>query len=191
MSSRNILPYSQNAMTALNTKWHRTALLAFLFISLAHFAEHIAQLTQIYILGWPKPDARGIIGIPFPWLIKSEWLHYGYAVVMLIGLIILRPGFQGRARRWWTAALVIQIWHWFEHLLLLSQAMFGWHLLGRAEPTSIVQLFIPRVELHFFYNTVVLYPMAVAMILHMLPKPAERNTMRCTCAGIVPALLRG
>lgn len=178
---------SRTVMNLLNTKWHKCAQLMFLFIVLAHLAEHIVQLIQIYVLGWPIPEARGIIGVPFPWLIKSEWLHYGYAVVMLVLLVALRPGFVGRARTWWTVAMVIQVWHFCEHFLLLLQAMYGWHLLGRPEPTSFAQLFFPRVELHFFYNTVVFFPMAVAMVLHMLPNPAERALMRCTCAGKVPA----
>ena len=84
--------------------------------------------------------------MPFPWLVKQEWLHYGYALVMLIGLIILRPGFVGRARTWWTIALAIQVWHHFEHLLLLIQAQTHTYLLGRKEPTSLLQLFFPRVE---------------------------------------------
>ncbi len=40
--------------------------------------------------------SRGVIGQFFPWVIKSETLHYGYAVVMLIGLFLLRKGFTGR-----------------------------------------------------------------------------------------------
>lgn len=119
-------------------------------------------------------------------VITSEWLHYGYALVMLAGLFVLRKGFVGRARTWWNIALGIQVWHHLEHLLLLLQAITGSYLLGRSVPTSIVQLVAPRVELHLFYNAVVFAPMVVAMVLHLWPRPAERAQMRCTCA-LAPA----
>ena len=88
---------------------------------------------------------------------------------MLVGLIILRPGFVGQSRIWWTVALGIQVWHHFEHLILLVQAQTGKHLLGRPVPTSILQLEFPRVELHLFYNALVFIPMMVAVYLHRHP----------------------
>ncbi|MET7459378.1 hypothetical protein [Nonomuraea sp. NPDC005501] len=166
----------------LNERHHKAALGVFLVIVLAHWAEHIVQAIQIYALGWPVPEARGVLGLPFPWLVTSEWMHYGYALVMLVGLILLRPGFTGRSRTWWTIALAIQFWHHIEHLLLLLQAITGTHLAGRPVPTSIIQLVIPRVELHLFYNAVVFVPMVVAMLLHRRPREAERSVMRCGCA---------
>ncbi len=167
---------------ALNTRWHRAALAVFMVIVVAHWTEHIAQAIQIYVLGWPTHQAGGVLGLAFPWLVHSEWLHYGYALLMLIGLIVLLPGFAGRARSWWNVALAIQLWHHCEHLLLLIQAMSGSYLLGRGVPTSIVQLVIPRVELHLFYNAIVFIPMVVAMVLHLRPRAGERTAMRCTCA---------
>ncbi|WP_214110414.1 hypothetical protein [Acrocarpospora catenulata] len=169
---------------ALNTKYHKAALNVFLFIVVAHWAEHVAQAIQIYALGWPLPEARGVLGRPFPWLVKSEWMHYGYALLMLVGLIILRKGFTGRARTWWNISLGIQVWHHLEHLILLVQALVGANLLGKAAPTSIVQLIVPRVELHLFYNAVVFAPMVVAMILHRRPNKAERAEMKCNCAPL-------
>jgi hypothetical protein len=170
------------SVSTLNSRRHRIALGLFLVVVLAHWAEHVVQAIQVFVLDWPLPEARGVLGRPFPWLVKSEWLHYGYAIVMLIGLVILRPGFVGRSRRWWDLALGIQIWHHFEHLLLLVQALAGSYLLGRAAPTSIVQLFVPRVELHLFYNAAVFLPMIVAMLVHMWPSRQERAVMRCNCA---------
>jgi hypothetical protein len=169
---------------ALNTRGHKLGLQIFLVIVLAHWAEHIAQAIQIWALGWPVPKSRGILGVAFPWLVKSEALHYGYALVMLIALTMLRGGFSGASRTWWNIALGIQFWHHFEHLLLIIQAQSGWHLAGRPVPTSILQLAFPRIELHLFYNTVVFIPMMVAMLLHRRPAvPASgRRTLACTCA---------
>lgn len=173
---------AEQAGDALNQRWHKLCLNAFLVLVLAHWAEHITQAVQVYVLGWPVPDARGVLGMPFPWLVESEWLHYGYAIGMLLGFALLRHGFTGRSGTWWRIALWIQFWHHIEHLLLLLQATTGTSLLGNGEPTSIAQLVIPRVELHLFYNTVVFIPMVVAMIRHRWPSPAERAQMRCRCA---------
>ena len=166
----------------LNGEWHRRALAVFMLIVIAHLAEHLVQAYQAYVLGWPLHQARGVLGLWFPWLVHSEVLHYGYAVIMLAGIWLLLPGFVGRSRRWWLAALVIQFWHHIEHLLLQGQAIVGHNLFGSPVPTSIAQLWIPRLELHLFYNTIVFVPMVVAMIYHVLPPAADRGAMRCSCA---------
>jgi hypothetical protein len=58
---------------------------------------------------------------------------------MIVGLVLLRPGFVGRARAWWTVALVIQFWHHIEHLLLLIQAQTHVFFFGATVPTSVAQ----------------------------------------------------
>jgi hypothetical protein len=171
-------------MVALNHRFHRTALNVFMVVVLAHWAEHIAQAYQIWVLGWPRPKAGGVLGLAWPWLVTSEWMHYGYAVLMLIGLAVLRPGFVGRARTWWTVALAIQFWHHIEHLLLLIQAQTGHNWFGRPVPTSILQLVYPRVELHLFYNSIVFVPMVIAVYLHLRPSHAELDRMACNCVPV-------
>jgi hypothetical protein len=175
----------------LNGPRHELALRTFMVIVLAHWAEHLLQVFQIYVLGWPVPESRGALGLVFPWLVSSELLHYGYALVMLAGLWLLRPGFTGvEDRRWWTIALGIQFFHHIEHALLQLQAILGQNFFGAPVPTSIVQLWVPRVELHFFYNAVVFIPMVIAMYYHMFPPAAAAATQQCTCAwhsGQAPA----
>src|SRR5262245_17394171 len=166
----------------LNTKYHKAALLVFGFVVIAHWVEHLAQAYQIWILDWPRPKAGGALGLAFPYLVKSEWLHYGFAIFMLVAFVLLRHGFTGRSRTWWNAAMWIQGWHHFGPLLLLLQAMTGAYLMGKPVPTSIAQLVFPRVELHLFYNAIVFVPMVVAMWKHMRPTPAERSAMTCSCA---------
>ncbi|HVI35462.1 MAG TPA: hypothetical protein VM684_04485 [Gaiellales bacterium] len=166
----------------LNQEWHERALQVFMVIVLGHWAEHLAQAFQIYVLKWPVPKALGVLGLWQPWLVKSEVLHYGYALVMLIGLWLLRPGFTGRAHTWWTVALWIQLWHHLEHALLLGQVIAGANLFNNPVPTSIVQLWIPRVELHLFYNAIVFIPMLFAMYDHMFPPVKDAAVMRCSCA---------
>lgn len=166
----------------LNGRYHRAALWAFMGIVLAHWAEHLFQAFQIWGLGWERQDAGGALGLVFPWLVSSEALHYGYALVMLIGLLLLRPGFTGTARTWWNVALGIQLWHHLEHALLLGQVVVGANLFGKPVPTSIAQLVIMRVELHLLYNALVFVPMVIAMIEHIRPSEEERARVCCTCA---------
>src|SRR5438445_13895735 len=83
----------------LNGPWHKRTLQVFLIIVLAHWAEHLVQAYQVYVLRWPLHQARGVLGQEFPWLVHSEVLHYGYALIMLVGIWTLLPGFVGRARR--------------------------------------------------------------------------------------------
>jgi hypothetical protein len=171
-------------MEKLNSRWHERALQIFMVIVLAHWAEHLAQAYQIWVMGWPAPKANGVLGLWYPELIKSETLHYGYAVVMLAGLWILRKGFTGRSYTWWMIAFWIQFWHHIEHLLLITQATMHHNFWGKPVPFSVVQLIIPRVQLHLFYNSIVFVPMVVAMYFHMFPPEGEPHTATCTCSWV-------
>lgn len=180
-----VTPTRTGLFGSVNGKYHKLALWLFLVVVVAHWAEHLAQAFQVWGLGWARPQARGVLGMPFPWLVSSEWMHYAYAIVMLVGLLLLRPAFVGRARTWWTVALALQFWHHIEHLLLLSQALVGSNIAGKPVPTSLAQLIFPRVELHLFYNAVVFVPMAVAMYLHLRPTRAEARLMKCSCRPVL------
>jgi hypothetical protein len=166
----------------LNHQWHKPGLQLFMVIVLAHWAEHLAQAVQVYMLHWPLPESRGVLGLWFPWLVKSELLHYLYALIMIAGLWIFRRGFQGASYTWWMVAFGIQFWHHIEHALLQTQAIIGHNLFGLPVPVSIVQLWIPRVELHLFYNTIVFIPMVLAMYFHMFPPKGEQPNFGCACA---------
>ena len=167
----------------LNTVWHKRALNLFMLVVLGHWAEHLAQAYQIYVLGWPRPRAGGVLGLFFPWLVSSETLHYGYALVMLIGIWMLRKGFSGTSLKWWTIALVIQFWHHIEHAVLQWQALTHHYWFGSPVPTSFLQLLFPkfRVEIHLFYNAIVFIPMMIGMYYHMFPPKGEEVAV-CTCA---------
>ena len=168
----------------LNSVWHRRALNLFMFIVLAHWAEHLAQAFQIYVLGWARPAAGGFLGLFFPWLVSSEVMHYGYAIVMLVGLWMLRKGFNGTSRKWWTIALVIQFWHHIEHAVLQWQAITQNFWFGSPVPVSFLQTVLPqsRVEIHLFYNAVVFIPMIIGMYYHMFPPKGEESAA-CSCSA--------
>lgn len=167
----------------INGRWHRRSLAVFAAIVLVHWAEHVLQAVQIWAFDMARPDAKGAFGYLFPWLVTSEWLHYGFAIAMLAGLALLLPGFSGRSKVVWGVALGIQVWHHFEHALLLYQAQANHNLFGKAAPTSVLQLIWQRPELHLFYNALVTAPMLLAMWLHTRPTAAEKSAVSCTCAG--------
>jgi hypothetical protein len=148
--------YPAALLASLNGPGHARALVIFLAVVMAHVLEHVAQAIQVFVLGWPRAQALGLLGLAWPWLVQSEWLHFSDVLLTLVGLLVLRYGFRGEARRWWTAAMVVSAWHLFEHSLLLGQALTATTLWGAPQPTSLVQLAVPRVELHLFYNGVVL-----------------------------------
>lgn len=146
--------------------------------------EHLFQSIQIFVLRWPRGEALGALGLLWPWLVRSEWLHYWYALVVLAGLIALRPMFFGAARTLWDLALAIQVWHHFEHALLLGQVLVDYNLFGAAAPSSVLQIFFPRVELHLAYNAAVLAPMVGAVYLWaMRPTAKPAASMPSTTAA--------
>ncbi|WP_182865712.1 hypothetical protein [Stieleria mannarensis] len=169
-------------MDKINGPYHKQALWLYTAIVLAHWCEHLAQAIQIYVLDWPIAESRGVLGLWYPWMVKSELLHYAYALIMLIAFWLLRKGFGGQSYTWWMIAFWIQFWHHIEHALLQGQAIFQHNLFGSPVPVSMLQLVIPRVELHLFYNTVVFVPMVIAMFYHMFPLPGEAGHQGCSCA---------
>jgi len=174
--------HSETVLRRLNTRWHKAALQVFMGVVLFHWVEHFVQAYQAFVLHWPRPMAMGLLGMYFPWLMKTEVFHYGFAVVMLAGLWFLRTGFTGRSRTWWNVALGIQFWHHIEHGLLFYQALSHHNLFGGSVPTSIAQIWFPRIELHLFYNTIVFIPMVIGMYYHVFPPAADANKVVCTCA---------
>lgn len=171
----------------LNGPGHKVALQWLLVLTIGHWLEHLFQAFELFVLGWPTSRALGALGLIWPALVTSEWLHYVIALIMLVALIMLRPGFRGEARGWWNVALGIQVWHHAEHALLLGQALTGHPLFGASVPTSLLQLVFPRVELHLFYNAAVTLPMLAAMLEHRRPTPGRSAPGRhdrpmCTCA---------
>jgi len=173
---------SSGFVTSLNTRYHKLSLQVLMVIVLVHWAEHIVQAYQVWVLHWPRAMSMGLMGMFYPWLMKTETLHYGFALIMLIGLWILRKGFVGTSYKWWMISFWIQFWHHFEHFLLFYQANTHHYFFGGTVPTSIGQIWIPRIELHLIYNTLVFIPMVVAMYYHVFPPTRDAVKMVCACA---------
>ena len=88
----------------------------------------------------------------------SEWLHYGHALFMLLGLYLLRMGLYGGF--WWDAAMWFAFYHWIEHSLLLGESLYGVPMPSR---WSLGSFLMPRIELHFVYNLIALALMLIAI----------------------------
>ena len=173
----------------LNTRWHERALQVLMVIVLFHWVEHLVQAYQVWGLHWSRAMSMGLLGMYYPWLMKTEVLHYGFALVMLIGLWVLRKGFSGRSHTWWMIAFWIQFWHHIEHGLLFYQALTHHYFFGGSVPTSIGQIWIPRIELHLIYNALVFTPMVIGMYYHMYPPATEAPNVECTCARHRPEVM--
>ncbi|WP_196232683.1 hypothetical protein [Salinispora arenicola] len=152
-------------------------------VVVAYWAEHLVQAapdlgSRLGAAGgtWRAADA-------FPWLVSSAGLYYGYAILPLVGLFLLLPGFTGRAKACWTVALALRFWHHIEHALLLIQAHRSFRIPGEEGPVSILQLVVlpggpaPVLQLGR------LHPMLITMYSHLPPNETERAATRCSCAG--------
>ncbi len=159
----------------LNGPLHGRILWLFMVIVLGHWSEHLSQLYQVYVMGWLPKEAGGALGLWFPGINQSEVLHFTYNLLLWGGILLLRPGFHGRSRRWWNVALIAQSWHFIEHFLLQVQWLTGIYLFGAAKQISILELWFPRMELHFAYNLIVFVPLVIGMIQYFGSPPARRE----------------
>lgn len=135
----------------------------YLVLIVGHFAEHVLQFIQAFVLGWPRPEAGGILGVWSPQLLTNETLHFSYNLMQLVGLLALSYHVTGRARTWWRIAIGVQVWHFFEHFLLQSQWLTGIFLFNAAKQTGFGELLLPRLELHFIYNALVFIPTMIGV----------------------------
>lgn len=161
--NRSMAPKTPSWLDRINGPLHERVLWIYMVIVAGHWLEHVTQVYQVYVMGWMPKAAGGVLGLWFPFLAASEILHFTYNLFLWGGIVLLLPGFVGRARSWWKGALAAQSWHFFEHILLQVQWLTGIYLFGAATQISIGQLWIPRVELHFLYNLIVFIPMVVAI----------------------------
>lgn len=161
-------------------KDHKRLLALYMVVVGLHFAEHILQLYQFAVLGWARPASGGLLGLWAPQLAMAELLHFGYNSFQLIGLLALLGGFKGRARTFWIIAIVLQGWHWFEHALLQLQWITKIYLYNGPKQMSVLEVFLPRIELHFIYNMLVVIPTLIAVYLYARKLLAERRARQTT-----------
>lgn len=150
-----------------------------------HYAEHVAQLIQIYGQHIAPASAHGLLGAVFDF----EWVHFAYNVgleFMLIGLWLAyrqapRAGFANASRlglQILTGLVVFQGYHSLEHFTKLYQYLFMPLYQSGMPPTPGILPLVTgwRIFLvHFWLNTAVWGSM-VAAVWYLQPQ-LGRSTM--------------
>jgi len=136
-----------------------------LAVQTAHYAEHVAQLIQIYTLGIAPPNAQGLLGSVFDF----EWVHFSYNLGLEGVLIALWFGYRkiNRKRpharltgglRFLASLAVFQGYHSIEHITKLYQYLFLPLYQSGLPPTPGILPTLtgwPIFLVHFWLNTVV------------------------------------
>jgi len=151
----------------------------FLVLLAAHWLEHLFQAYQVYVLYLHRECALGFLGMKYPWLIRTEALHFVFALLTVVGFFWVSDwGFwDGKSIRFWRYGYRWSIWHLFEHTLLFAQALTHHNLFGRPAPISILQLIFPRIELHLFYNSIITVYVLMALLQDYLFKRDVRKQL--------------
>lgn len=172
-----ILPWLPILCTEALWKYRHYAWFALFEILLVaqtlHMCEHVAQVVEVDVLGWPRLQARGIIGT-----LDVEYVHFFFDTFLLMGTSVLLFGRFRRNIPLWVA-WAVAIWHTAEHWYITYFYIFdyanydpnnphGLHahegLLGHNGLLWPGSPF-PRIELHFLYNTLYTIPLLWAFIL--------------------------
>lgn len=167
-----------NIIKYTNSKDFPKFIVIFNLIVLSHFAEHVAQMIQLYLLHWARSKCLGLLGLLYPVLVHSEWMHFLYSLFMVLGIYIFTPDITNKtAKYWWKFTLFLAVLHNIEHFLLLEQAITNQYLFKSNFPISIGQVIFPkiglkilkqRIELHFLYNIIVIIPMIISLKIQKL-----------------------
>jgi len=132
-----------------------TGAAATLLVQAAHMVEHVAQVTQKFILHMPA--AHGLLGSIF----DLEWVHFVYNTVLYAAFLAVYAWYRragpGRVPFAMRGVLWLQGYHVVEHLV----KMYQYYALGiTVGPKGILGFFIPLIWLHFFLNLFVLILLA-------------------------------
>jgi hypothetical protein len=108
------MPLVISTMRKIEQQHRWLALLYLLVISqCAHMIEHLAQMVELHILGWPGPKANGIIGF-----LNVEWVHliWNSFVLALVFLLL----FAFRRNAWLWILFFFAIYHEAEHIYMVA-----------------------------------------------------------------------
>jgi hypothetical protein len=132
----------------------RSVAFALLFVLAAaqtlHFIEHVAQVTQIHLLGLMGAKAHGLIG-----MLDLEWVHFAFdALLIPLFTVILLCSF--RRNLWLWVLLPLALWHAAEHVVIVhyyvQTGIEGSP--GLLSQGGLINGGLPliRPDLHFLYN---------------------------------------
>lgn len=143
-------------------RYHWLALFYVLVVTqTAHFLEHVAQMSQIHLLGLQGAAARGVFGS-----LDLEWVHFAWNAWVLVAALVLLCHFRDNPWLWFTA--LFAGWHGIEHGYILK-IYLGTGVVGT--PGFLSQggligggLPLTRPDLHFLYNLIETVPLAIAFV---------------------------
>jgi len=129
-----------------------------------HYSEHCIEIIQYHVFGNPLAESVAIFT-----KFNVEWVHFGGDSFLTIGTLLLLWKFPRNP--WLYIALPFQLAHQVEHNFL----WFTYQFLGAAPGMPGVLgkgglaganglLGLPRVDLHWFYNTLYTIPFVIALI---------------------------
>ena len=146
--------------------WPRVVLEALLVVQALHLGEHVVQMIQLYVLGWPPAIARGVVSN-----LDIEKVHFVWNLGVLATLVWLVA--HGLRSGWLVATLAWAVLHTSEHGFLLTRALVsgvegapgilgaggwlarhGWDVRGLTTWS--------RASVHFWWNTVEVGLLALA-----------------------------
>ena len=137
----------------------------------AHYAEHVAQVVQIYWLDLRPPEAHGLLGSVFDF----EWVHFLYNVGLELALLLLWLRYRKASRqesvdrgglRLLVGLILFQGYHSAEHIIKLYQYLFDpYYQFGLHPPPGLLPNATgwPIFLVHFWLNTAVLALMGLAL----------------------------
>jgi RHS repeat-associated protein len=161
----------------------RVVLEGLLVVQILHLGEHLAQMIQLYALGWPPAIARGVVSN-----LDVEKVHFVWNLAVLATLVWLVA--RGLCSGWLVATLIWAVLHTSEHGFLLTRALAtglegapgvlgaggwlarqGWDVPGLTTWT--------RATVHFAWNTVEVALLALAYAVIAGPRvPLLRKATR-------------
>lgn len=134
-------------------------------LMIAHWLEHIFQAYQVYVLHMNRMCALGMLGMKYPWLVRTESLHFVFAWLTFVMFYFAGIGYfsSQSAIKLWILGWAASFFHLVEHSLLFAQAVTHHYMFGATQPTSLLQQFFPRIELHLFYNSIITLLMILSL----------------------------
>ncbi len=143
-----------------------------LLVQTAHYLEHIAQVIQVYALGFYPKDAHGLLGFVF----DSEWVHFAYNIVLGLALISVYLYYRRNEESWQSASrlgrfslatvVILQGYHALEHIVKLYQHYFVPFYSFLRQPTHGLLPLVtgwPIIPFHFWLNSSVWAVIALAL----------------------------
>lgn len=121
-----------------------------LFVQGAHMVEHVAQVIQKFILGYP--DAHGLLGSIFDF----EWVHFIYNTTLEVALILILVWCRRATSHPGSLSLRVVVWLQGYHVIEHVVKMYQYYVIGVTGPTKGILGFVfPVIWVHFWMNLIV------------------------------------